>query len=193
MSEKKEYGWLKDRYTALMGRPPEEKELDRLMKVKDLLGIDYDDPVMLQLLALEYYGQLYEQVPEKINTVIAQTEAHASKHFEQQAAAIAQQQVKVISQQGSDALDALYKAANAMIAQTGEKGKESISTFILNDFAKATGPAFFNAQNSVELAVREIFEFGKRQTRRMLLHSAIAGLVSGMVVLAVAYWMWGRA
>jgi hypothetical protein len=190
---KKDFAWLKDRYTVLMGRAPEEKDLARLMKVKDVLGIDYDDPAILHLLAFEYYGQLYEQVPEKIQKIITETEAYASKHFEQKAAVIAQQQVTLISKASNRSLDLLVDGANKMIAETGDQGKRVLSTFILNEFAQVVKPGFFQAAEEARMATREIRGFGRNHRWVLIVTSAISGLVSALVVLGLTYLFWGRA
>lgn len=193
MNGKKDFAWLKERYTALMGRPPEEPELDRLMKVKEKLGIDYDDPVILQLLALEYYGQLYEQVPGKIRTVIQETEAHASKHFEQQAAQIARQHVSVITGSSNVALGKLVETANKMIAGMGDQARSTLSSVISNEFDKVVRPDFFKAAQQATMAAREISDFSRMHRRSIIWTSVISGLVSAFVVLGLAYWFWGRA
>ncbi len=193
MNDKKDYAWLKERYTVLTGRAPEEKDLARLMKVKDVLGIDYDDPAILHLLAFEFYGQLYEQVPDKIQKIITETEAHASKHFEQKAALIAQQQVALITKASSTSLDKLIDGANKMIAETGDQGKRALSTFILNEFAQVVKPGFFQAAEEARLATRDIRGFGKSHRMVLIVTSSISGLVSALVVLGLTYWFWGRA
>ena len=193
MNGKKDFAWLKERYTVLMGRPPEEPELDRLMKVKEKLGIDYDDPVILQLLALEYYGQLYEQVPGKIRTVIQETEAHASKHFEQQAGQIARQQVSVITSASNVALEKLVETANKMIAEIGDQARSTLSSVISNEFDKVVRPDFFKAAQQATMAAREISDFSRMHRRSIIWTSLISGLVSAFVVLGLAYWFWGRA
>ncbi len=189
----KNFAWLKERFTVLLGRPPEEHELDRLMKVKENLGIDYDDPVILQLLALEYYSQLYEQVPDRIRTVIEETEVHAGKHFEQEAAQIARQQASVITGASQVALDKLVETANKMIAGVGSQARNTLTSVISDQFDKVVRPDFFRASQQATMAAREISDFSRMHWRWIVWTSMISGFVSALVVLGLVYWVWGRA
>ncbi len=189
----KNFAWLKERYTVLLGRPPEEHELDRLMKVKENLGIDYDDPVILQLLALEYYSQLYEQVPDRIRTVIEETEVHAGKHFEQQSGQIARQQASVITTASQVALDKLVETANKMIAGVGGQARNTLTSVISDQFDKVVRPDFFRASQQATMAAREISDFSRMHWWSIVWTSMISGFVSALVVLGLVYWVWGRA
>jgi len=184
---KKDYAWLKDRYTALMGRAPQEKDLERLMRVKDLLEIDYDDPALLHLLAFEYYGQLYEEMPAKIRTVIAQTEAHASNHFEQAAAEISQQQAALFTKASHEALRKLVEGGNKMIAEIGDEGKRAMSSFLLNEFRNSTKPEFIQAGMEARMAADNIRAFVRQYWFYLLGCTFGSGLVSAAVVLALVY------
>lgn len=188
MSGKKDFAWLKERYTVLMGRPPEEHELDRLMKVKEKLGIDYDDPVILQLLALEYYQQLFEQVPEKIRVVITQTETHASKVFDHKAGEMAERQAAVVTSAANEQLKLLTKAGNTMITAVGEQAKEKVGNVIETEFRQALGPAFASASVEVSNANFTIRGFARRYRGELFLAGVVGGMVGSALVLAGVYF-----
>jgi len=182
---RKDYAWLKERYTMLMGRRPEERELARLMKIKDVLAIDYDDPALLHLLAFEYYGQLYEEVPAKIRTVIAQTEGHASRHFEQRAADIAEQQAAQFKTASNEAVVKLTETANRMLARIGTEGKTAMSSFLLNEFEKTTKPEFEKAAFEAKQAGVNINDFVRLHLRYMLGCCLFGGVVGAAIVMSM--------
>lgn len=188
MSGKKDYAWLKGRYEQLMGRPPGEKDLERLMRVKDVLGVDYDDPNILQLLALEYYQQLFEQVPEKIRVVITETETHASKVFENKAGEIAQKQAVVVTSAANEQLKLLTKAGNTMISAVGDQAKEKVGEVIDTEFRKTLGPAFANASVEVSNANFTIRGFARRYRGELFLAGVVGGMVGSALVLAGMYF-----
>jgi len=184
-SGRKDYAWLKERYTMLMGRRPEERELARLMKIKDVLAIDYDDPALLHLLAFEYYGQLYEEVPAKIRTVIAETEGHASRHFEQRAADIAEQQAAQFKSASNEAVVKLTETANRMLARIGTEGKTAMSSFLLNEFEKTTKPEFEKAAFEAKQAGVNINDFVRLHLRYMLGCCLLGGVVGAAIVMSM--------
>jgi len=55
-----------DAFKTLMGRLPSEEERQRLVKVRDALGIRSADAIWEVMIALDYHLQLYTAIPDKI-------------------------------------------------------------------------------------------------------------------------------
>lgn len=55
-----------DRFNALMGRALRKEDRERLVKVRDALGIRANDAVWDVMIALDYHLQLYSAVPKQL-------------------------------------------------------------------------------------------------------------------------------
>lgn len=58
---------LAETFTKLTGRVPTESDIHTLYRIKDTLNLKNNDAIWLILMALQYYEQLYQAIPQKIS------------------------------------------------------------------------------------------------------------------------------
>src|SRR5262245_19089048 len=67
---------LTSAFAQLLGRQPQEQEIQSLYRVRDALGIDNNDAMWLVLMALEHYEVLYRQIPGQIEAAASNILEH---------------------------------------------------------------------------------------------------------------------
>lgn len=68
---------LNDAFTAVAGREPTDREIQRLLQIQKELDIRDNDALMTALFALEHYTTLYDAIPDRISATMEDATSHA--------------------------------------------------------------------------------------------------------------------
>ncbi len=94
------YDGLKQTFQRVLGHEPSQAQLENLLRLRDALQLRYDDPLLLQLIAMEHYKAFFEEIPQHMekasNALLREFQARlqtqmdaAQKEIEKQRAAAA--------------------------------------------------------------------------------------------------------
>lgn len=105
---------------ALLGHEPSSDELAKVYRVKDVLGLADHDAIWTVLLALGYYGTLYEEIPEKIRAASLDIIAQQRMMLEPAARAVETQMAGTIERKSAETV--------ARIVEETLRGAKAIGT-----------------------------------------------------------------
>lgn len=90
---------LKSSFAELLGRQPTEAEQKRLFQVKNALNIHDNDAIWLILMAFEHYNMLYEQYPQRIETMLEAQKSAYDALYEQYPKRVARDLEQIVKRQ----------------------------------------------------------------------------------------------
>lgn len=101
-------------FEAAFQRKPTQEEVDRLVRVMNVLDVRENDAIMVLMIVLEFYNGLYSSMPGRIE-VAAKTAVRETQETTRRVAATAAQLAH------SDLVEQLGKAVNQVASDTAKK------------------------------------------------------------------------
>lgn len=89
---------MKDAFETLVGRPMSDAERQKLLKVRDALGIRDNDALWSLIIALEYYRSYHERIPAKLGAALDEALVKTKEVADSVIAASSQEALKKLSE-----------------------------------------------------------------------------------------------
>jgi hypothetical protein len=116
------YDGLKKTFHQVLGQEPSQAQLENLLRLRDALQLRYDDPVLLQLIAMEHYKAFFEEIPRQME----KASASFLRDFQTKLRTELKESEKTIAEQRALAAVSLRETAKEVITSTCTKIGETV-------------------------------------------------------------------